>query len=219
MAERFPYPLLDDPVELASYKQWTEDVYRDFLRLQRGAMSRQAFRERYLYTRAIMVLDLTGFTENCMDGQIASLLRIVDAQKVCIPVLKECEATLIRTFADNIVALFESPARALRAALDIHHRVDAFAAAGLGGPYPAECCIGLGYGDVYAIGVNSAMGDEMNRASKLGEDLARGRETLITERMYEAVRGRDDLHFERVHTDDQLFPFYRVGREPLDPSG
>jgi len=30
---------------------------------------------------------------------------------------------------------------------------------------PLQCCIGLGWGDVYAIGPNLAMGAEMNRAS------------------------------------------------------
>lgn len=210
MHKNFPYPLLEDPAELASFKQWTEEVYGDFLKLQRNEMTRAQFRERYLYQRAILVLDLTGFTENCMDGQIASLLRIFDAQKVCIPVLQSSQAVLIRTFADNIVALFEAPASALEAALEIHRRVAAFAQAGLGGDNPAECCIGIGWGDAFAIGVNLAMGDEMNRASKLGEDIARGRETLITENMYAAVNGIAGVHFELQQEDDQLFTYYRA---------
>ena len=44
------------------------------------------------------------------------------------------------------------------------------------------CCAGVGYGRVLAIGPNLAQGDEMNRASKLGEDLAVKAETLITDR-------------------------------------
>jgi len=206
----FPYPLLEDPEQLAGFRQWTEQVYRDFLSLQRGQMTNEAFRERYLYRRAILVLDLTGFTIHCMDGQIASLLRIFDAQKVCLPALQEYKACMIRTFADNIVALFEDPIPALDSALEIHRRVNAFAESGLGGSEPAECCIGIGYGEAFAIGVNLAMGDEMNRASKLGEDFARGRETLITEQMHAAVRHREDLHFEEQQVDDRLFPYYRV---------
>jgi hypothetical protein len=52
----------------------------------------------------------------------------------------------------------------------------------------------------------------MNRASKLGEDIARGSETLITENTYEAVAGREDLVFERQDQDDLLFPFYTVSK-------
>ncbi|MDH3645218.1 MAG: hypothetical protein OER80_00405 [Gammaproteobacteria bacterium] len=208
--ENFPYPLLEDPEELAGYRQWTDEVYRDFIRLQRGEMTNKAFRERYLYHRAILVLDLTGFTQHCMDGQIASLLRIFDAQKVCLPVLREHQACMIRTFADNIVALFEEPTPALDSALEIHHRVSVFAESGLAGMSPAECCIGIGYGEAFAIGVNLAMGDEMNRAAKLGEDFARGQETLITERMHAAVNHREDVRFVEQHVDDRLFPYYRV---------
>ncbi len=50
----------------------------------------------------------------------------------------------------------------------------------------------------------------MNRASKLGEDIARGNETLVTERVYDAVAVREDIVFERQDHDDLLFPFYRV---------
>lgn len=209
----FVHPLLEDPEELAGFKQWSAEVYVDFLKIQNGKMTREEFRERYLYTRAILVLDLTGFTENCMDGQIASLLRIFDAQKVAIPVLKEQRSTMIRTFADNVVALFEQPDNALDAALEIHERVDQFARSGLGGDQPAQCCIGVGFGEAYAIGVNLAMGDEMNQASKLGEDIARGRETLITSRMHAAVSRRDDLEFVSEHSDDQLFPYFSVHRK------
>jgi hypothetical protein len=56
------------------------------------------------------------------------------------------------------------------------------------------------------------MGDEMNRASKLGEDIAVGGETLVTENAYARLRGRDDADFEHVVQDDVLFPYYRVAR-------
>ena len=50
----------------------------------------------------------------------------------------------------------------------------------------------------------------MNRASKLGEDIARGNETLVTERVHDAVAAREDIVFERQEHDDLRFPFYRV---------
>jgi hypothetical protein len=50
----------------------------------------------------------------------------------------------------------------------------------------------------------------MDRASKLGEDIARGNETLVTSNVYFAVRERTDVLFEQLAADDQLFPYYRV---------
>jgi class 3 adenylate cyclase len=65
---------------------------------------------------------------------------------------------------------------------------------------------------LYAIGPNHAMGDEMNRASVLGEDLARGGEILVTEGLHDAVAPRADLAIERQTRDDAPFPYYRVER-------
>ncbi len=51
-----------------------------------------------------------------------------------------------------------------------------------------NAAIGIGHGKVFTIGPNLAQGDEMNRASKLGEDIARAKETLLTERAYDALK-------------------------------
>jgi hypothetical protein len=117
---------------------------------------------------------------------------------------------LIRCFADDIVAIFESPNVALDAAFEIHRRTEHFCASDLASDHPTRCCVGIGYGDVFAIGPNLAQGDEMNRASKLGEDIARANETLLTERAFEAVGHRTDIQFDLQSSDDQMFPFYRA---------
>jgi class 3 adenylate cyclase len=210
MAGRFPFELLDDPAELSSYQGWSEQVYHDLLALKRGELSSDEFDAKYLRRRAILVLDLTGFTESTMrGGALVSFLRILDAQTVCLPVLRERGAELIRTFADDIVALFPDANAALDAALDMHERTDHFIR---GSREAAECCVGLGYGDVYSIGPNLAMGDEMNRASKLGEDTARGGETLLTEGAYQALRVREGLVVEPQTSDDLIFPYFRLER-------
>ena len=214
MNSDFPYDLLSCAQELSSYQGWNEDVYRDFLALRQGTLSEERFREKYCRRRAIVSLDMTGFTATAINvGELESLLRIMDAQRVCIPVLKDFNAELIRCFADDVVAIFETPDAALDAALEIHHRIDHFGESTIASAHPTQCCVGIGYGDVFAIGPNLAQGDEMNRASKLGEDIARGRETLVTENVFEALQHRDDLQFERPDTDDMLFSFYRVAKK------
>lgn len=207
----FPHDLLEDAARLARYDGWSEDVYRDFLRLQRREMSPAEFREKYHWERAILAMDMTGFTATALhEGELESLLRIFDAQKVCLPVLEELGAGLIRCFADDIVALFESADSALDAALEVHRRIEAFNASPLASDNPTRCCAGIGFGTVYAIGPNLAQGDEMNKASKLGEDIARAGEILITERARAALAHRGDVDFEKQDQDDQLFPFYRA---------
>jgi class 3 adenylate cyclase len=211
MSAPFPFQIVDSPSVLASCQGWTEEVYRDLLAFQAGRMSAADLDAKYVHRKAILTLDLTGFTEHCMHHHPAhAFLRILDAQKICVPVFKEYGASLVCAFADDLVGLFHEPAPALEAAFEIHRRVAAFNASGLCGPHPAECCIGVGYGDVYAIGRNNAMGDEMNRAAKLGEEIARGGETLVTTNLHTALRHRDDFHFEPQRTDDQRFTYFRA---------
>ncbi len=208
---KYPHRLLEDVDTLASFKGWSKEVYEDFFRLQRREIDESAFREKYSRERAILSIDMTGFTISTVKlGELQSLTRILDAQRVVIPVMQDYGAELVRCFADDIVALFLEPDSAIDAALEIHRRVQLFNTSSLASADPTVCCAGVGYGNVLAIGPNLAQGDEMNRASKLGEDIARGNETLVTERVYDAVAVREDIVFERQDHDDLLFPFYRV---------
>ena len=209
--ENFPHELLEDPQELSSYRGWSEEVYCDFLAFQRGTLSRESFLRKYQYQCAILSLDMTGFTSSAMSiGELPSLLRILDAQRVCIPVLKDFGAGLIRCFADDIVAVFDEPNSAIDAAFEAHRRIELFNNSSLASKHPTRICVGIGFGKVFEIGPNLSQGDEMNRSSKLGEDIARANETLLTENAFEALKDRSDIHFQLQTSDDQLFPFYRA---------
>lgn len=211
MGDKFPHPLMTDPAELATLGEWSVDLYRDFEAFRRGALSEEALRAKYRARVAVLCLDMTGFTEAAMrHGELHSLLRIWDVQKVCGPIFKDHRARLVKAFADDLTAVFDDPDRALDAALEVHRRIALFNRSELAGPFPAECCIGLGYGDVYAIGPNLAMGDEMNRASKLGEDTARANEILVTQNVYEALQHRTDCEFRSHNEDDLPFQYYSV---------
>jgi class 3 adenylate cyclase len=208
---KYPHKLLEDVDTLASFKGWSKEVYEDFFRLQRGEIGESEFRDKYSRERAILSIDMTGFTVSTVRlGELQGLTRILDAQRVAIPVMQDYGAELVRCFADDIVALFMEPDSAVDAALEIHRRVQLFNGSPLASEHPTLCCAGVGYGRVLAIGPNLAQGDEMNRASKLGEDIARGNETLVTERVHDAIASREDIVFERQDHDDLMFPFYRV---------
>ena len=211
MSANLPFPLLTAPAQLASCQGWSEEVYRDLLAVQEGSLSPDAFERKHLRHKAILSLDLTGQTAQVpRQRPLNALLRIFDAQKVCIPALQQHGATAIRCADDDVVALFDEPAQAVEAAFEVHRRLGIFNHSGLAGESPPLACIGIGVGDVYTIGLNLAMGDEVNRAAKLGEDLARGNETLVTANVYFALRHRPDLAFEQLSNDDQMFPYYRA---------
>ena len=217
--------LLTDPTELASLGMWSEAVYRDLLDVERGALSEEEFRRRHVHRKAILEIDSTGLTVSSMRlGEIAALGRIMRFQQVCVPTLRHFDAELVYAFADNMTVLFETAGQALDAAFALHRRV---AEANTNGQVP-HCGIGIGigfgFGDVFAIGPNLAMGNEMNMASKLGEDTAEGGETLLTEAAFQAVREHPGVRFSAVPASDLPFPYVRaaelpVGGSPLRATG
>ncbi len=208
---RYPHPLQEDPTVLASYHEWSEQVYRDLLDCQSGRLSEERFREKHVERLAILVLDITGFTLAAMHaGELHALLRILDVQKVCGPVFEKFGAKLVRAFADDMTAIFTDPQVALDAALEIQRRMEQWNSGPDAVKNAPQCCIGIGYGDVFAIGPNRAMGDEMNRASKLGEDVADGGEILISAGVYEQVRQRTDFELRHRGRDNLDFSFYEV---------
>jgi class 3 adenylate cyclase len=208
---KFPYELIDDPKLLAQFGEWDEQLYCDFLRCQSGEMSEEQFREKYSIKVAILILNMTGFTKTALKhGSLYSCLRIFDIQKICAPVFLKYGAKKIRTFADDFTATFYDPESALDAALEIHRRVRIFNQSEQSSNVCFECTIGLGYGEVFEIGPDKAMGNEMNQTSKLGEDVAEGGETLITEGFYQAVKGRSDVNFVPSTNEELPFRFYQA---------
>lgn len=209
MPSDFPFELLTDPKILSGFGSWEEEVYRDFLAFQQGTLSEDDLTAKYVKTVAILALDMSGLTESAMEGgDLASMLKIFDIQKVCSPVFMENRAIDIHTYADDFISTFETAGQALDSAFEIHHRIQAFNESTLATGKGISCCIGLGYGPVYRIGQNKASGDEMNRTSKLGEDTARGFETLLTEQCYLQVKHRQDAVFEERSHESLSFPFY-----------
>jgi adenylate cyclase len=174
--------------------------------VERGKLSEASFRSRYVHRKAILVLDITGFTESGLtNGEINAFLRILGMHKICDPILRNHDATLLRAFADDLVALFDSPTSALDAAFAVHAEVDRYQTRP--DSFTASWGIGIGYGDVFAIGPNLAMGNEMNQASKLGEDTAEAGETLLTMGAYRAVQHRTDVHFVEQAAGSLPFPY------------
>jgi class 3 adenylate cyclase len=179
---------------------WTESVYRDLLQVERSELGESAFRDRYVHRTAILVLDVVGFSRTCERlGEIRAFLDILNVQRVCEPVLRGCGASLIRAFADDLVALFQDPADALASALEIQRRMGEFNSSRPTEP-AVQCCFGIGYGDVFDIGPNNAMGSEMNYTSKLGEDIAEADEILLTKSAYNAVSAKNAASGENTVT-------------------
>jgi adenylate cyclase len=164
----------------------------------RQAQISQDIWRRFGQTQAVLILDMANFSHlaHCQ-GILDALSRIQDMNAIVEPEILAQQGRLIKFEADNAFAVFPEVAAAVQAALNI------FAAAAVVG---IGVSIGIGYGDILLIeepgGQDDFYGDEVNLASKLGEDTARSGELMITDAAYaqlEANALADPLAWQRSH--------------------
>lgn len=139
-------------------------------------------RERFTRTMAIMVLDMSGFSRLTHRYGIVHFLALIERMHDhVVPVLADPRfaGRLLKTAADNVYAVFPDAPQAADAAVEIHRRLDQ-ANRILPADWDLHVSIGIGYGEVLAVGDDEIYGHEMNLASKLGEDVGRGGDILLT---------------------------------------
>jgi class 3 adenylate cyclase len=70
-------------------------------------------------------------------------------------------------------------------------------------------CVGIGYGPILRIGDSDVYGNQVNAASKLGEDTAKARDILITRAAMDAISDVPDVSYakleERIPGSDENF--------------
>jgi class 3 adenylate cyclase len=136
--------------------------------------------ERFQRTIGIMVIDSFGFTRIVhKTGIIPFLANLERIARLIIPCVRRHGGKLLKREADNLFAVFPDATLALKAAIESCQHVEI-----ANEPLPVSSemhiSIGLGYGEVLMVGDQDVFGDEMNLTCKLGEDLAKRNEILLT---------------------------------------
>ncbi len=137
---------------------------------------------RYGETVAVLVMDTSGFSRTCSShGVVHFLTRLMQLRRLCQPVFQAQGCRRLHFEADNAYATFASVDEAIQAAFATHAAI-AEAGLMLTESERMRVSIGIGYGELlYSETLEGYFGEEMNYASKLGEDLASGDETYITD--------------------------------------
>jgi class 3 adenylate cyclase len=155
----------------------------------------QEIRKTYLQEKTIFVLDMSGFSRIVQRyGIIHYLAMIRRMQKVVGPAVEKNGGIIIKFEADNCFAVFESPDAAVNASRDIHHDLNV-ANIFTADESDVHVSIGIGHGPVL-LACDDLYGNEMNLASKLGEDVAERDEVLLTEAAKNKITS-SEISFER----------------------
>jgi class 3 adenylate cyclase len=136
--------------------------------------------ETYGEEQAVFVLDMSGFSRLTRKYGIIHYLSMVRRMQLTTgPIVQSFDGFMIKYDADNCFALFPTPLNAINAAIAMQH---AFDAANLltSDDLDIRVACGIDYGKILVVGNDDCFGDAVNRASKLGEDVAEAGDILVT---------------------------------------
>jgi adenylate cyclase len=133
-------------------------------------------------TNAVWVLDMCGFSRLTLRYGITHFLAMIHRlHGIVRPIIARHAGRIVKTEADNVFAVFPRVEAALGAARDVQDHL-ATANAFLPEDWDLHASIGIGFGELLMISDDDDFyGNELNLASKLGEDIAESGETLLTE--------------------------------------
>ncbi|MBD8527801.1 adenylate/guanylate cyclase domain-containing protein [Pseudomarimonas arenosa] len=146
---------------------------------QRQRIEQDIWRD-YGSRQVVLVVDMSGFSSLTSRYGIVHYLSMVRRMQLTAePIIRSFGGVLLKFEADNAFAIFPEVEGALRAATALNL---AFDAANRLTPEALDIHIacGIDVGEILVVEQRDFFGDAVNRACKLGEDLAEPGEILIT---------------------------------------
>src|SRR5687768_17495759 len=148
---------------------------------------------------AVFVLDMSGFSLLTRKYGVVHYLSMVRRMQLTTePIIKFYGGIMIKYEADNCFAVFPDPLSAVNAAIAMQH---AFTSENLLTAEDLDIHIscGIDYGKILLIGQQDCFGDPVNRASKIGEDLAAAGEILITKEAMDTIPAAAGIKYREMN--------------------
>lgn len=137
---------------------------------------------------AVMFTDLSGFSSGVASFGIIHFLQIIqESQRLLIPCIDSFDGILLKMDGDSMMVIYRNVTKAIECAFAMQ-AVCATYNTGRDEIEQIRLCVGLGFGEMLRIGDRDAYGSEVNAAAKLGEDIAKSHEILVTDSVRDAVK-------------------------------
>lgn len=177
---------------------------------ERSDEIKKRIEEIFLEERTILILDMSGFTRATNRGDIIDfMLMINQMRRLALPVVDDHRGLLVRADDDNLTCIFDSVEDAVAASSEITRRLES-ANVILPSDKELYVSIGIGHGKILNIENQRIYGNEVNLASKLGEDIATMGEVLLTESAASQIAATDLQLEERKVSVSGLDLVYHV---------
>lgn len=138
---------------------------------------------------AVMFTDLAGFSSGVASFGIIHFLQLIyESQRLLTPCIDAHDGILLKVEGDSLLIIFRNIGKAIECA-DAMQRVCEAYSVGREAEERIGLCVGLGFGRLLRIGDRDVYGSEVNAAAKLGEDIAKAGEVLVTDAVKVAAAG------------------------------
>lgn len=149
-------------------------------------------------TWAVMFTDLSGFTEKVKRfGIIHFLQEIYESERIFAPIIDEHQGILLKTEGDSLLIIFRNVRKAVQCAVKMQKNLESYNIE-KNDDEKIFLCLGIGYGNMLRIGDSDVFGEEVNSASKLGEDIAGPKDILVTESVKAIVDSEGKYSFTNL---------------------
>lgn len=146
----------------------------------------------------VMTTDLAGFSRRVAEyGIIHYLQTIYESERLLLPVIEQHEGFLLKTDGDSFLVIFRKPQKALQCAIVMQQTLIPYNETKLE-QEKIHLCVGLGFGKILRVGNTEVFGAEVNAACKLGEDVAKQGETLVTGAFQQACAGFAGVTYQKL---------------------
>ena len=132
----------------------------------------QTLWQKFGQKKVVFVMDMSGFSLLTQKFGIVHYLSMVKRMQITTkPIIEAHGGEVVKFEADNCFAVFDEVQKSIEAGIALNA---AFAAINSHSEekFDIRVSIGIDYGDVLLIGGPDYFGDAVNRACKLGEDIA-----------------------------------------------
>lgn len=149
--------------------------------------------------RVVFVLDMAGFSLLTRKYGIIHYLSMVRRMQLTAePIVETYGGTLVKFEADNCFATFPDTLSAIHAAIAMQL---AFNASNLltSDDFDVHISCGIDQGKILLVGNEDCFGDAVNRACKLGEDVAASGEILVTRDAVKSITSELDFQLREVN--------------------
>lgn len=148
---------------------------------------------------AVFVLDMSGFSMLTRKYGIVHYLSMVKRMQLTTePIIKSFGGEMLKYEADNCFAVFPDPLAAVQAAIAMQH---SFASENIltSDDQDIHIAVGIDYGKLLIVGHEDCFGDPVNRASKMGEDIAGRGDILISQEAQDMIPAEANIKTREVN--------------------